>query len=181
LRLLFGRDSGVLLIPALIGRETGAARLWLNQRNPTISTASATFIAATDGAAGWQGEEWDTTLERKMTTLDALVEVHGRPDFIKIDVEGYEAEVLAGLSFAPTALSFEFTTIQRDVARACLDRLVTLGYGAFNACLGEGMAFAHQAPIGAEAMAAWIAALPHAANSGDVYAALDPEVLRAGG
>ena len=93
---------------------------------------------------------------------------------IKIDVEGYEAAALAGLSFAPRTLSFEFTTIQRDVAFACLDRLSALGYRAFNACLGESMAFAHPAPLDAAGMAAWIDALPAEANSGDVYASVEP-------
>jgi len=172
---------GVTLVPALIGARPGVARLWLNRRNPTISTASPAFIAATDGAAGWEGEVWDTELDRPMTTLDGLAIAHGRPDFIKIDVEGFESEALAGLSFAPSALSFEFTTIQRDVAQACLARLTALGYRAFNACPGEGMVFAHLEPITADAMVGWIKALPHAANSGDVYAATDPLVLRPGG
>ncbi len=39
------------------------------------------------------------------------------------------------------------------------------------------MRFAHPAPIGAAAMAEWIAALPHEANSGDVYASLEPARL----
>ena len=60
------------------------------------------------------------------------------------------------------------------MAQDCLRRLAALGYRAFNACLGEGMAFAHPAPVDAAAMAAWIAALPHEANSGDVYASLEP-------
>lgn len=29
-----------------------------------------------------------------MTTLDTLIDEYGQPDFIKIDVEGYELEVL---------------------------------------------------------------------------------------
>ena len=172
LRLIFRGDPGVTLVPALLGAEEGQALLRLNTANPTVATASEAFIAAADGAAGWEGQRWDATIARPVTTLDALAARHGAPAFVKIDVEGFEAEVLRGLSVPPGALSFEFTTIQRDVAAACLDRLAALGYRHFNACLGESMAFAHAAPIGAEAMAGWIAALPHAANSGDVYAAM---------
>jgi FkbM family methyltransferase len=177
LRLLFRGDPGVTLVQALLGATEGEATLRLNTANPTVATASAAFIAAADGAAGWEGQRWDAEIARPVTTLDALAMRHGLPAFVKIDVEGFEAEVLRGLTRPPRALSFEFTTIQRDVAAECLTLLATLGYRAFNACLGESMRFEHRAPIGAEAMAGWIAALPHAANSGDVYASLMPERL----
>jgi FkbM family methyltransferase len=177
LRLMFGRDRGVTLVPALIGARPGRAVLRLNTANPTVATASAAFIAAAEGAPGWEGQRWDGAIERPVTTLDALADRHGFPAFVKIDVEGFEAEALRGLSRPPSALSFEFTTIQRGVAAECLRLLAALGYRAFNACLGESMRFEHPAPLGAEAMAAWIAALPQAANSGDVYAGLRPECL----
>jgi FkbM family methyltransferase len=178
LRLLFRGDAGLTLVQSLVGAEPGEAMLRLNTANPTVATASDAFIAAADGAAGWEGQRWDSAIARPVTTLDALAMQHGLPAFVKIDVEGFEAAVLRGLSRPPRALSFEFTTIQRGVAAECLVLLAALGYRAFNACLGEGMAFVHAAPIGAQAMAAWIAALPHEANSGDVYAALAPERLR---
>jgi FkbM family methyltransferase len=174
LRLLYGRDAGLVRVAALVGAAPGEAVLRLNSANPTVATASPDFIAAADGAPGWEGQRWDAELTLPVTTLDALAASHGRPDFVKIDVEGFEAAALAGLSFAPRGLSFEFTTIQRGVAIECLERLVALGYRSFNACLGESMEFAHPVPIGAAGMAAWIAALPAQANSGDVYASTEP-------
>jgi FkbM family methyltransferase len=177
LRLLFGRDHGVTLVPAAVAAAPGSVTLHVNPANPTVSTASTDFLRAADGAAGWEGQRWSEAVEVPAVTLDALVARHGLPAFAKIDVEGFEAEALAGLTGTPRALSFEFTTIQRDVAHASLARLSALGYRAFNASLGESLAFAHPAPIDAAATAAWIDALPVEANSGDVYASLEPERL----
>lgn len=175
LRLVLPRD--VRIVSCLLGARAGRGTLRLNSANPTVATASPDFIAAANGAPGWEGQEWDGTLDVAVTTLDALAAEHGQPAFIKIDVEGYEAEVLAGLATPPRALSFEFTTIQRDVALACLARLTTLGYTAFNACLGESMQFVLPGPVDARGIAAWIAALPVEANSGDIYASVEPARL----
>ena len=174
LRLLFHRDSGVARVAALVGAAEGEAELHLNSANPTVATASADFVAAARDAEGWEGQRWDGTLRRPVTTLDALIARHGLPHFAKLDVEGYEAEALAGLSRPLRGLSFEFTTIQRDVARRCLQRLAALGPYRFNACLGEETRFLFPRPRGAAEMAGWLDALPQTANSGDIYASLEP-------
>ena len=168
LGVLYGRDSNVTIERTAVGRTIGEVRLMVNTDNPTITTASNAFIHAAQDAAGWQGQNWDKSIRVPMTTLDALIENHGTPAFIKIDVEGYEEEVLMGLTQPIGALSFEFTTIQRDVARACVDRCVALGLTRFNAAIGESQALGDWRS--AEAIGQWLDGLPHEANSGDIYA-----------
>lgn len=172
LRLIHGRDGGVVLIEAAAGAAPGVVALHLNTANPTVATASPDFIDAARDAPGWEGQVWDDVVEVERITLDALIARHGTPDFIKIDVEGLEDEVLAGLSVAVAALSFEITTIRRAVALRALERVARLGRYRFNLSLGEAHSFEHERWLTAEAMARALAALPDAANSGDVYARL---------
>lgn len=172
LRLFYGRCSDVAIEAVAVGRSVGTASLMINADNPTVSTASPEFVAAARGAPDWDAQRWTRSVVVPVTTLDALVGKHGPPAFIKIDVEGFEREALEGLSRAVRALSFEFTIIQRDVALACIERCIALGYTRFNAALGESQTLVNADWVDGQAIARWLAGLPHAANSGDIYAAL---------
>ena len=173
LERLYGRDPAVTRIAAACGASLGKITLRTNSANPTVSTASQAFVAAAGSSPGWADQVWDGEISVPVTTLDALIAEFGIPDFAKVDVEGYEAEVLRGLSVRLPALSFEFTTIQRDVALACLDLLSELGPYRFNASLGESLSFEFVDWIDKEGMATHVRNLPHSANSGDVYAVCD--------
>jgi FkbM family methyltransferase len=170
LRLIYGRDRSVAIEPVAVGSGAGTVALRLNIANPTVSTASEAFVRSAHGARGWEGQAWSRTIDVPATTLDALIARHGMPAFIKIDVEGFEAQALAGLSRPVPALSFEFTTIQREVAATCIERCLALGYTRFNAALGESQTLVHARWQSGAEIAAWLTVLPHEANSGDIYA-----------
>ncbi len=170
LKMLYRFRSEVVIEAKAVGRCVGTLTMRLNTANPTVSTASTAFVDAAHGAAGWEDQIWDGAIEVPVTTLDTLIGAHGEPAFIKIDVEGFEGEALAGLTHRVASLSFEFTTIQRDVAAACIARCAALGYARFNAALGESQALGEWRP--AKEISAWLDALPHVANSGDIYARL---------
>lgn len=174
IREIYADDTRLTLEEAACGAAPGALKLRVNSANPTVTTASAEFVAAADGAPGWQGQVWDREIEVPSTTLDVLIAKYGTPAFTKIDVEGFEDEVLAGLSTPLPALSFEFTTIGREVAYRCLDRLSSLGPYRFDIALGESqmLTFGEAHVVDAARMAAHIRSLAHEANSGDVYAVL---------
>lgn len=161
---------GVRVVRAACGARVGEATMHVNSDNPIVSTMSSQFVDASKGASGWEGQTWDREIKVPMVTLNSLIATYGDPSFVKIDVEGFEREALAGLSRRVPALSFEFTTIQKDVAAQCLARCVDLGYARFNAVIGETHALVFSEPVDASGLAGWLAGLPHEANSGDIYA-----------
>ncbi|MBX9740339.1 MAG: FkbM family methyltransferase [Beijerinckiaceae bacterium] len=170
LRMLHRRDDNVHVEQVALGATAGSLTLNINSENPTVSTLSSDFISAARGAVGWNTQTWSRSIETPVATFDMLIRKYGRPDFVKLDVEGWEHEALKGLTQTLPVLSFEFTTIQKDVALRCIERMAELGAVRFLASLGESLAYDCPTHRDAAAMAKWIEALPEAANSGDIYA-----------
>jgi FkbM family methyltransferase len=75
----------------------------------------------------FSGYEWNNEQKVIVTTLDKLIDEYGMPDFIKIDVEGCELQVLNGLTKPVKELCFEFTLEFIDDARLCMKKLSEIG------------------------------------------------------
>jgi FkbM family methyltransferase len=169
LRQRFGANTLVAVVPSALGREPGEADLLVSSAH-TISSMSAEWVGRVSETGRFGSHTWGEPVTVPMTTLDALIAEHGTPAFCKIDVEGYEAEVLSGLSRSLPALSFEFTPEAIEGALACLQRLGELGPTVFNYSLGDTGAFAFEEWVDEAAMAEEVTRLRDSSSFGDIYA-----------
>lgn len=170
LRRWYGRHPQVTLVDEAVGTAAGQQQLFISERHPTVTTLSKPWIEAVQKVPTFAAVRWEQMVTVKVTTLDDLIARYGEPLFCKIDVEGYELEVLRGLARPLPALSFEYIPATKAMTLACIDRLQQLGDYEFNWSVSEQHRW--QAPqwVDSKAMADWIERLPATAASGDIYA-----------
>lgn len=179
LRRLYGRRPDVLLCEQAVGATSGQATLWISRHNPTVSTLSHAWQQRVHQTRGFAAVRWETSVSVPVTTLETLIAQYGLPAFCKIDVEGAECEVLAGLSQALPALSFEYLPATMDLAVACIERLSQLGEYEYNWTVSEWPWLRARRWLHPRAMIAQLERLPRDHVGGDIYARLvSPRVHR---
>jgi FkbM family methyltransferase len=101
-----------------VGAEVGESTLYINSVHSHSSLKQ-----------NWLNEVTVNEIQVSVITLDRAIEDYGRPDYCKIDVEGWEYEVLKGLTQPIPLLSFEYHLSQKEVGKAlvCLDYLSRFG------------------------------------------------------
>lgn len=135
LQQTYGKNPRFNLIPKGLAQKEGQATIHLGNAH-TLSSMSESWIQLFPGGC-WIGEEVVQT-----TTLDILIGQFGVPDFCKIDVEGFEYEVLKGLSVPVGMISFEYTLTAMDQAIQSVRHLESIGMVRFNYSEGELMILA---------------------------------------
>ena len=172
LERLYGRDAGVRIAPVGVGASAGRAILHRSTRTPTVSTLDAAWSAEVARDRSFRRVRWDAHLEVPLVTLDDLIARHGEPRFCKIDVEGFELEVLRGLSRPLAGLSFEHLPMAAGRAAHGVQRLADLGDYRFRMSPGESLRWGHPEWLPGPAMAALLRepGTPY----GDVFAARQP-------
>lgn len=170
LRRWYGADPGVILLAEAAGGRSGTAVLQMSELTPTVSTLSADWRREVGASRRFSRVRWQREQTVRVTTLAELVARFGRPVFCKVDVEGYEGEVLAGLDTPLAALSFEYIPAAPRPALSALARVTELGDYEFNCSEGESLKWRWRQWLPADRVRRWLLSLPAEAASGDIYA-----------
>jgi FkbM family methyltransferase len=173
LRWLFRGNQRVTVVETALGARPGKASLYPSPRTPTVATLSSEWITTVGKAKSFAAVRWEAPLEVPVTTLDALIERHGLPRFCKIDVEGFEAEILRGLSRPIPLLAFEYVPAAIEIACEAIGLLAALGPYRFNITVGERRSFLWPGWQDAAATLDWLRERRSDERSGDVYGRLE--------
>lgn len=168
LRTIF-RYSPVNVEAVGIGRAASILPLHVCSTD-TVSSFSEQFIESRSKED--LGRQWDRVEMVPVVTADSLIEKYGLPVFLKIDVEGFEGEVLGGLTHAVAGLSFEIhPDDSTETVAACLEQLNQLSHYQFNIALEEDLHFELPEWIDAPSVLAAMRAIPESKwTYGDIYA-----------
>jgi FkbM family methyltransferase len=164
LRQRFGDDGAVVIVPTAVGASPGTAEISVCEDDSTIATMSSRW----QNEGRFSDRTWTKSESVPVTTMDRLIAEYGSPSFCKIDVEGFEKQVLEGLSSPLRCVSFEFTREFLDDARACVNLLQNLGPVEANASFGETMELAG-GWVDPEQIFSIIKAQPGDRDWGDIY------------
>ncbi|MDI1355017.1 MAG: FkbM family methyltransferase [bacterium] len=94
----------------------------------TIASMNKNWINEVTVSKRFWGEKWTEKEEIEVTTLDHVISENYVPEYLKIDVEGYELEVLKGLHTAIQIISFEITLPEMKTAAInCMNEICELG------------------------------------------------------
>ena len=134
------RNKRFTLERTALGSKVGVSKIKISDAH-VLSSMSDRWIEATKKSGRFEQYNWNQSQEVPVTTLDEHIKKHGIPKFLKIDVEGYEFDVLQGLTCPLNFVSIEFTAEDIENTIKCLDYLTSLGKCSYRYALGESLSF----------------------------------------
>ena len=159
----------VSTIQAVAGPKDGLATLNLSDERDDVSSLCAEWIEAIRREHSEYAKLWNRQVTVPMVRIDTLIEHYGMPNFIKIDVEGFEESVLDGLSKQPMLTSFEFNLAYLDAAMRCLEKPVFGRLSEFNFTFGDPVRFELAEWVGKEELKEMLGRHERRDRHGDIF------------
>jgi len=167
LRERFGDRANVHIVQKALDDALGRKDIFITSGS-TLSSMSQEWIKSVQQSGRFEGHVWNKKGVVETTTFDLLIGEYGKPSFSKIDVEGFEYNVLRGLSGPVKAMSFEFHPEHAECAVNCIRHLQELGAAEFNYSEGESMSLSMSSWVGPDAIIEVLTS-PPTKDFGDVY------------
>ena len=109
---------------------------YISHATTGVSTASTEFMNNSRFTQGSKNlpqnsVSWAPPVKIQSITIDSMIERYGMPDLLKIDVEGYELNVLTGLTKKVNDICFEWHEEESENLYKILEHLQSLGYDQF--------------------------------------------------
>jgi FkbM family methyltransferase len=169
LKRLFGGNDRFTLVPEAMGAKAGEAEMFVSDAL-VLSTLSTEWISKMRASGRFGETEWNATATVPVRTMDSLIAEFGEPKFCKIDVEGFELEVIKGLSRGISALSLEVASENVEAIMESLDYLDRLGRYDYNYSISESMSMIADRWVGPQQIRRCIRSDLGPNLFGDVYA-----------
>lgn len=129
----FKDKSSTVIEEIALGSKSGKSELIRNSSQDVLATLSVDWTTY----GRFANLPWGEKILVNINTLDEMIIKYGIPQFIKIDVENFELEVLKGLKKPVPCLSIEFAQEYLENTKKCINLLKTLGFDKYNFALGE--------------------------------------------
>lgn len=130
IRTIYPKNK-ITIVACAVGAEKGFAEMRVNEES-YLSSLSEEWVSVARQSERFKNSRWGEAMKVPVVTLDSLIAQYGKPDFIKIDVEGFESFALDGLSYMPKGLSFEFNSELLTETLKCLRKPVFPRSARFN-------------------------------------------------
>lgn len=137
----FLTTPAVTIVHKGLSSYSGITEMAVCEKAPNLSTLSEQWKEAVVLSGRFSSYSWNKKEKIEVITLDNAIRDYGKPQFCKIDVEGYEKSVLEGLSIPIDSLSFEFTREFIDDAIYCVNYCNQLGLKNFNFAIADNDSF----------------------------------------
>jgi FkbM family methyltransferase len=127
LREKYKEDKGVHVVEAIVSNKDSETFYIAN--SDQISTADPEWISQSRFSKNYR---WSPVQGIPTLSLDKLISLYGVPTFLKVDVEGYEYNVLLSLTQKVPALAFEWAEEKKSEILLTMEHLHKLGFTKFH-------------------------------------------------